>query len=112
RTAFLEVVTRHACLGGRLAAVDCGASEQLFDRLLRRRLLAGSSCGGLRFDLDLEARLCRMAGRENRFGGDIESDEEQAVPQYSAGDLVEFEGVHLRQASGVGAVYHVVAAQK
>jgi hypothetical protein len=83
-----------ALLGGGGALLYGSGLQKLLDRL-------GGSCGFLGFAAmghflhgDLEARLFRLHGRENRMSGKARHQNENAGAEESTKDLVEFEGVH------------------
>ena len=84
-----------ALLGGGGALLDGSGLQQLLDRLGRRGGFFGcAAVRGVFLHGNLEARLFRCHGRENRMSGKARHQNENAGTEDGADNLVEFEGVH------------------
>src|SRR5690242_14093672 len=95
RTALLEGVAGGALLGRRSALLDGGGLQELLDRLSGSRgFLGAGAVRGVFLHGNLEARLFRHNGRENRMSSKARHQNENAGAEDGTDDLVEFEGVH------------------
>src|SRR6185312_8144391 len=92
--ALLEGVAGGALLGRASDLLDGGGLQQLLDRLGRSRGFLGATVRGVFLHGNLEARLFRLHGRENRMSGKARHQENEAGTEDGTENLVEFEGVH------------------
>jgi hypothetical protein len=93
-------MTGGAFLRSRRTLLDRGGLQRFLDRLGRRwrGILAGAM--GVCLDGNLETRLFRHDGAENRAGRKARHQHNKTGGENGAENFIEFEGVHFGSGSG------------